>query len=119
MRLLARIATVLRPGGIVALEPQPWRSYEQVRSISRELRASHARLRLHPDDMEWWLAAFGLEPQGVVGAGAGYGAYVLTGFSRPVVMYQKNATGPAASLAAHATLWSGTLPCAWVPRAGQ
>ncbi|WFD36219.1 hypothetical protein MCUN1_003097 [Malassezia cuniculi] len=73
VRFLARIASVLRPGGFLVIEPQPWSSYEQARSISRELRASHAQLRIHPDDIEWWLSALGLEARGQVATGSGYG----------------------------------------------
>ncbi|WFD19877.1 hypothetical protein MCAP1_002117 [Malassezia caprae] len=52
---LSQMASQLRPGGLVAMEIQPWQSYEQARSLSKELRASHAQLRIQPDDIEWVL----------------------------------------------------------------
>lgn len=74
LRLFARITSCLRRGGVVAIELQPWRSYEQARSISRELRAAHAQLRIRPDDFAWLFEClYGLEPCGQVGTGHGYG----------------------------------------------
>jgi len=74
---LSQMASQLRPGGLLALELQPWRSYEQARSLSKELRASHAQLRIQPDDIEWILGCLGLVSLGSVGQGTGHGTHVL------------------------------------------
>lgn len=111
VRLLARAALTLRDGGALVLEAQPWRAYEQARALSRELRAAHARLALRPDDMGWWLSAFGLACVAELQhAGAGQE------FSRPVRVYVKNAPPDALNLAHAAAHWTGALPCAWVTR---
>lgn len=110
VRLLARAALTLRDGGALVLEAQPWRSYEQARALSRELRAAHARLRLRPDDMGWWLHAFGLECVAELRAGTG------RDFSRPVWVYVKEASPNALNLARTAAHWTSALPCAWVSR---
>lgn len=68
-----RIKSALRSGGILALEIQPWRSYSQARTLSRELRTTHARLRIRPDDFEYILTVLGMTPLGPVSHGAGFG----------------------------------------------
>lgn len=73
VRLLARLASNLRTRGIVALEVQPWRSYSQARTLSRDLRRNHARLRLRPDDIGWIFSLLGLECLGPIAQGTGYG----------------------------------------------
>ncbi|WFD23507.1 hypothetical protein MEQU1_002198 [Malassezia equina] len=70
---LYQMASQVRPGGIVAMEIQPWRSYEQARSLSKELRASHAQLRIQPDDIEWIAERLGLQSLGTIGQGTGHG----------------------------------------------
>ena len=88
---LSRMASQLRPGGLVALEIQPWRSYEQARSLSKELRASHARLRIQPDDIGWILECLGLVSLGSIGHGTGHGTQTLftPGFQRALTLFQR------------------------------
>lgn len=82
VRFFGRIVQSLRPGGIVAMEIQPWQSYSQARSLSRSLRVSHARLRIRPDDMEWILCLLGMTSLGPIAQGAGFG------FVRSVCVFQ-------------------------------
>ncbi|WFD27615.1 hypothetical protein MNAN1_002616 [Malassezia nana] len=80
---LSKLAAQVRPGGLVAIEIQPWRSYEQARSLSKELRASHAQLRIQPDDIEWILERLGLVTLGTIGQGTGQG------FQRALTLCQR------------------------------
>lgn len=73
VRLCARLAACVVPGGIVALEVQPWASYDQARSVSRTLRAAYAQLQLRPDDVAFVMETVGLVPLGTVATGTGYG----------------------------------------------
>lgn len=117
VRLLARIAAVLRPGGIVALEVQPWRSYDQARSIARALRAAYTQLRLRPDDMAYIAAHAGLNEVGHLAKGAGYGAWARptdSGFSRPVYLFQRGPRGPNAKM-----LRMAEFHWPWVARAAK
>ncbi|WFD38207.1 uncharacterized protein MJAP1_001155 [Malassezia japonica] len=106
VRFLHRLCACLRPGGILALEVQPWRSYDQARSVSRDLRQAYAALRLYPDDMEYVLGVFGLIPLGPVAVGTGYG------FRRPVLLYQQPAPAPTLLPPPH----PGSLGWPWAPR---
>ncbi|WFD31551.1 hypothetical protein MSPP1_002590 [Malassezia sp. CBS 17886] len=84
VRFFARIAACLREGGIVALEVQPWRSYDQARSVSKEIRSAYTRLALLPNDFDWVLThVLRLTRLGPVAEGTGFG------FRRPVVLYRK------------------------------
>lgn len=82
VRFFVRIMQSLRPGGIVAMEMQSWRSYSQARSLSRSLRMNHARLRIRPEDMEWILCLLGMKSLGPMAQGAGFG------FVRSVYVFQ-------------------------------
>ena len=73
VRFFGRIVQSLRPGGIVAMEIQPWQSYSQARSLSRSLRVSHARLRIRPEDLEWSRWLLGLSSLGPFAQGGGFG----------------------------------------------
>lgn len=73
VRLCMRIAKCLTPGGILAMEIQPWRSYDQARSLSRALRLAYSSLRLRPADIEYILTWMGLDPLGPIAYGTGYG----------------------------------------------
>ncbi|CEH13620.1 bin3-domain-containing protein [Ceraceosorus bombacis] len=75
----SRIAQTLskRPlGGILILEPQPWKSYEQARRvIGAEGRRRHKKLRLRPEDFQFVLMMeLGFAEPVRLGQTAGYGA---------------------------------------------
>lgn len=51
-RFFARMASALRPGGVLVLEPQPWRSYQQAKRKQEVFSAGHrslTELQLRPD----------------------------------------------------------------------
>ncbi|WFC99982.1 hypothetical protein MYAM1_002729 [Malassezia yamatoensis] len=92
----SKIAQCLTDQGILALELQPWRSYDQARSLSRELRSAYTSLRIRPSDMDYLLDLFCMTHVDTIAIGQGYGACRLltSGFRRPVELYARS-TSPA------------------------
>ncbi|KAI3613921.1 hypothetical protein CBS9595_004098 [Malassezia furfur] len=104
VRLCARLAACVAPGGVVALEVQPWASYDQARSVSRTLRAAYAQLQLRPDDIAYLLEAVGLVPLGPVATGTGYG------FRRPIALYARPDSHAPRAVEAWPWPWVGRNP---------
>lgn len=50
IRLFAKIWQVMRPGGILLLEPQPWKSYERKRLVSQVAVENFRDIVFKPDD---------------------------------------------------------------------
>lgn len=73
LRFLARIAISLSCHGVFLWEMQPWSSYDQARSLSRELRAKHAQLRVQPEDIPYILDILGLSVHTHIAQGMGHG----------------------------------------------
>ncbi|KAI3624931.1 hypothetical protein CBS14141_002352 [Malassezia furfur] len=104
VRLCARLAACVVPGGIVALEVQPWASYDQARSVSRTLRAAYAQLQLRPDDVAFVMETVGLVPLGTVATGTGYG------FRRPIALYARPDSHAPTGVEAWPWPWVGRRP---------
>lgn len=83
-KLLARICSVLRPGGHLFLERQEWRSYHSAHGLDPTMRHKIRTLQLRPDgDFEWLLDSLGLRLVETIGYGTGLG------FSRPLQVFAK------------------------------
>ncbi|KAH7277219.1 hypothetical protein KP509_39G040600 [Ceratopteris richardii] len=52
MKLFGKIRNLLRPGGILVLEPQPWKSYQSNHLISEVVRKNYHTIILRPDDFK-------------------------------------------------------------------
>ncbi|PWY97327.1 Bin3-domain-containing protein [Testicularia cyperi] len=86
LRFFARISRCLRPGGILILERQEWKSYDAARGMSKEMRAKVKALRVRPEgDFDWMLESIGLSFVEKIGVGIG------TGFKRPLEVFKKPA----------------------------
>lgn len=48
-RLFSRLVDVLRPGGRLILEVQPWSSYKKRATMTPHVSSIYARIKLHPD----------------------------------------------------------------------
>ncbi|KAF8621772.1 hypothetical protein AX15_007508 [Amanita polypyramis BW_CC] len=71
-RLFRRAHSVLRPGGKLVLESQPWETYAKARRTHEHLRETAKRIELRPEDFPGVLRAIGFDvPQhlGTVGDG--------------------------------------------------
>lgn len=58
-RFFARICQTLRPGGILVLEPQPYKSYQglhKVTGVDSQERKNWKAIRVMPDDFPWILS---------------------------------------------------------------
>lgn len=49
IKLFAKIRNLLRPGGILVLEPQPWKSYKNNHTVSEVVRQNFHEIVLRPD----------------------------------------------------------------------
>eukprot|EP00250_Pteridium_aquilinum_P025879 c3177_g1_i1 orf=19-1080(+) len=52
IKLFAKIRNLLRPGGILVLEPQPWKSYKSNYQISEVVRRNFHEIVLRPDQFK-------------------------------------------------------------------
>lgn len=52
IRLFAKIRNLLRPGGILVLEPQPWKSYKNKHLVSEVVRQNFNEIVLRPDQFK-------------------------------------------------------------------
>ncbi|TFK19811.1 Bin3-domain-containing protein [Coprinopsis marcescibilis] len=89
-----KVHRVLKRGGTLVLEPQPWESYAKARRMSEALKQSYQSLVLRPSDFSGILREIGFgEPRRVVGQGpeeeANTKAGSNVGFDRPIDLYVK------------------------------
>lgn len=52
IKLFAKIRNLLRPGGILVLEPQPWKSYKSNHLVSEVVRQNFHEIVLRPDNFK-------------------------------------------------------------------
>ncbi|KAF6747128.1 Bicoid-interacting protein 3-domain-containing protein [Ephemerocybe angulata] len=78
-----KLHRVLRPGGTLVLEPQPWESYTKARRMSPTLKENYSKLLLRPEGFGEVLREVGFAGPVRMGCG-GEG-----GFERPVHVYTK------------------------------
>jgi 7SK snRNA methylphosphate capping enzyme len=79
-----RVHNVLKPGGSLALEPQPWESYAKARRMDSKLKENAKHLVIRPADFGSILEDMGfvlVQHIGSIGEG---------GFNRPLDLYQKS-----------------------------
>eukprot|EP00746_Dinoflagellata_sp_MGD_P006374 gnl/MRDRNA2_/MRDRNA2_112445_c0_seq1.p1 gnl/MRDRNA2_/MRDRNA2_112445_c0~~gnl/MRDRNA2_/MRDRNA2_112445_c0_seq1.p1 ORF type:complete len:596 (-),score=128.89 gnl/MRDRNA2_/MRDRNA2_112445_c0_seq1:44-1831(-) len=88
-KLFRRCARALRPGGILVLEPQDWKSYKKKRHLTQEIRQSVAGIELRPDKFDEFLVSMGFESLGTVEPEH----TISQGFNRTIFLYRKPIDG--------------------------
>lgn len=84
IQFFARISHTLRPGGLLFLERQEWRSYHSAKNMDGTIKGKIKALRLRPgEDFDYLLESMGLRLVETVAYGEGYG------FVRPLQVFQK------------------------------
>ncbi|KAF8999124.1 Bicoid-interacting protein 3-domain-containing protein [Cyathus striatus] len=78
-----RIFSVLRQGGVLVLEPQPWESYAKARRMSDTLKQNYKSLTLRPENFPDVLKEIGFSKV------RHYGSVGDGGFCRPIDVYVK------------------------------
>ncbi|KAJ7973816.1 7SK snRNA methylphosphate capping enzyme [Quillaja saponaria] len=87
LTLFTKSWKLLRPGGILVLEPQPWKSYESNRLVSEITQANYHKILFRPERFqEILLDKIGFRlvediTSGLLGS--------KTGFNRPILAFQK------------------------------
>uniref|UniRef100_J3MUW0 RNA methyltransferase n=2 Tax=Oryza brachyantha TaxID=4533 RepID=J3MUW0_ORYBR len=85
--LFVKIWSLLRPGGVFIMEPQPWTSYRRNRLVSEVAKENFNTILIHPDKFrEILLDKIGFKSVEVV-TDKLVGA--VTGFDRPIEVYHK------------------------------
>lgn len=85
--LFTKIWKLLQPGGILVLEPQPWRSYESNHLVSETTRINFHNIRIYPRDFQdLLLDKIGFKTvEDLTSSLSG----AKTGFNRPILAFQK------------------------------
>ncbi|KAJ8751019.1 hypothetical protein K2173_016200 [Erythroxylum novogranatense] len=84
---LSKIWKILRPGGILVLEPQPWRSYESKHLVSERAATNYRAIKFHPECFqEILLDKIGFRKVEDITSGL---AGSKTGFQRPILAFHK------------------------------
>ncbi|XP_008801466.1 probable RNA methyltransferase At5g51130 isoform X2 [Phoenix dactylifera] len=85
--LFVKIWKLLRPGGILLLEPQPWSSYKKNRLVSETAMANYNEITLHPDEFrDILLDKVGFRSAEVI---TGSLSGTVVGFDRPIFVFHK------------------------------
>jgi len=82
-KFFLKVHSVLRTGGVFALEPQPWDSYAKAKRMNEKLKNNAKHLVIRPDDFGSILANIGF------GSVRRFGPVGEGGFSRPIDLYVK------------------------------
>ncbi|KAL1325715.1 hypothetical protein HN51_035777 [Arachis hypogaea] len=87
IKLFAETWNLLRPGGVLVLEPQPWKSYESNRLVSETTAANYRSITIRPADFqEILLDRIGFRTVEHVNSGM---TDSKTGFNRPILAFRK------------------------------
>ncbi|KAJ7969569.1 7SK snRNA methylphosphate capping enzyme [Quillaja saponaria] len=87
LTLFAKTWKLLRPGGVLVLEPQPWKSYESNHLVSETTQANYHKILLRPERFqEILLDKIGFRV--VVDITSGL-SESKTGFNRPILAFHK------------------------------
>ncbi|MED6137921.1 hypothetical protein PIB30_069526 [Stylosanthes scabra] len=87
IKLFAEIWNLLRPGGVLLLEPQPWKSYESNRLVSETTAANYRSIKIRPADFqEILLDRIGFRTVEHVNKDM---TDSKTGFNRPILAFRK------------------------------
>lgn len=91
MQFFHRLVNALRPGGLLVLEPQPWRSYKQIRHKSNTKHWPHVALHALTLRPEGFAALLTGEEFGLTMVKAVEKTHSkVEGFQRPLLVLQKN-----------------------------
>ncbi|XP_054804292.1 probable RNA methyltransferase At5g51130 isoform X2 [Prosopis cineraria] len=87
LTLFARIWKMLRPGGVLVLEPQPWKSYESNRLVSETTSINYRNIMFRPEQFqEILLDKIGFRTaEDITSELSG----TKTGFNRPILVFKK------------------------------
>ncbi|XP_031742080.1 probable RNA methyltransferase At5g51130 [Cucumis sativus] len=86
--LFSKIWKLLNPGGILVLEPQPWKSYEANYSVSETTKMNFRTIKILPEDFqEILLDKIGFRTVEALNIGLADGN--SGGFNRPILVFQK------------------------------
>ncbi|MED6132570.1 hypothetical protein PIB30_020216 [Stylosanthes scabra] len=87
IKLFADIWNLLQPGGVLLLEPQPWKSYESNRLVSETTAANYRSITIRPADFqEILLDRIGFRTVEHVNKDM---TDSKTGFNRPILAFRK------------------------------
>merc|ERR1712194_922472 len=64
--LFRRFMKRLRPGGLLILEPQEWKSYKKKRFLTSEIREVVRTIEIRPSDFDVYLCGLGFAQVGVI-----------------------------------------------------
>lgn len=87
LTLFVKIWRLLKPGGILLLEPQPWTSYKKNRQVSEASRKNFSRIKLHPDQFrDILLDEIGFRSADTITECL---SGTVAGFDRPIIAFHK------------------------------
>ncbi|KAF7819787.1 putative RNA methyltransferase At5g51130 [Senna tora] len=87
LTLFAKIWKLLQPGGILVLEPQPWKSYESNRLVSETTAMNYHNIMFRPEQFqEILLDKVGFRTVEDITSGL---SGSKTGFNRPILVFKK------------------------------
>ncbi|PKA56114.1 putative RNA methyltransferase [Apostasia shenzhenica] len=87
LTLFAKIWRLLKPGGVLLLEPQPWSSYRRKRQVSETARSNFNDIQIHPCLFrEILLDKVGFRSADILTEGL---SGTVAGFDRPIIVFQK------------------------------
>lgn len=87
LTLFSKIWRLLKPGGVLLLEPQPWTSYKRYRLLSETTRTNYSNIRLQPDQFrDILLDKVGFRSADTITDNL---SGTVAGFDRPILAFQK------------------------------
>ncbi|CAN6456602.1 unnamed protein product [Victoria cruziana] len=87
IKLFSKIWKLLRPGGMLLLEPQPWKSYERKRRVCEVTSSNFGSIRFSPDLFpDILLDKIGFRTMETISNNL---PGTVAGFDRPIYMYTK------------------------------
>lgn len=87
LTLFVKIWRLLKPGGVLLLEPQPWTSYKNNRLVSETTRANFSNIKLHPHQFrDILLDEIGFRSADTI---TDCLSGTVAGFDRPILAFQK------------------------------
>ncbi|XP_020595980.1 probable RNA methyltransferase At5g51130 isoform X2 [Phalaenopsis equestris] len=87
LTLFSKIWRLLKPGGVLLLEPQPWTSYKRYRLLSESTRTNYNNIHLHPDQFrDILLDKVGFKSADTITDNL---SGTVAGFDRQIIAFQK------------------------------
>ncbi|XP_020675391.2 probable RNA methyltransferase At5g51130 [Dendrobium catenatum] len=87
LALFSKIWRLLKPGGVLLLESQPWESYKRYRRLSEAIRTNYSNIHLHPDQFrDILLDKVGFRSADTITDNL---SGTVAGFDRPIIAFKK------------------------------